>query len=75
MYIPFIVECKITDAQFFRGRSISFFYNFIQVVLLIKNVGQNIIYWEIHNNVNCEWKYIFMLFQHCNLITWKHVPR
>ena len=54
MYIPFIVECKITDAQFFRGRSISFFYNFIQVVLLIKNVGQNLIYWEIHNNVNCE---------------------
>ena len=38
-----------------------------------KNVVQNLFYWEIQNNDNCKWNYIFMLLQYCNSITWQAV--
>ena len=31
---------------------------------------KKLFYWEIKNNVNCNWNYIIMLLQYCNSITW-----
>ena len=55
---------------------LSLFYTGCIVDILMwiqKNVVQNLFYWEIQNNDNCKWNYIFMLLQYCNSITWQAV--